>query len=170
MDENADLVKITMRLNFSLQRQWLIGEREEKKDLITKQLNLEASATSDLVARYQTATSDLISKVRIWEKIEKKQEDKRKKAEIEQERRNVKEMINSQTTKLKKLMSRRWKAVTKMMKESETQNRQRRPLQKFSSIQSAAGVSSLWSSFEGNDQADDFDELIRNARSMISFI
>ena len=76
-------------------------------------------------------------------------------------------MINNQTTKLKKLMSRRWKAVTKMMKESETQNRQRRPLQKFSSIQSAAGVSSLWSSFEENDEAEDFDELIRNARSMI---
>ena len=56
--ENADLVK------FSLRRQWILGKWEEKEDLITKQLNLEASATSDLVARYQSATSDLISKVK----------------------------------------------------------------------------------------------------------
>ena len=115
--ENADLVKLTMRLKFSLRRQWLLGKWEDKEDLITKQLNLEASATSDLVARYQTATSDLISKVRIWEKIEKKQEEIRRKSEAEQEKRNMTDLnrnfqdvlrieINDQTTKLKSEMNR----------------------------------------------------------------
>ena len=82
-------------------------------DLVTKQLNLEASATSDLVARYQTATSDLISKVRIWEKIEKKQEEMRRKGEAEEEkrsitdlRRNFQDVISDQTMKLRADMTR----------------------------------------------------------------
>ena len=56
---------------------------------IQKQNTLEASATSDL-----------ISKARIWEKVEKKQEDSRKKGETEEERRNLKDMINDQTNKI----------------------------------------------------------------------
>merc|ERR1712037_566293 len=61
----------------------LTSENIKKKD------HLEASATSDL-----------ISKARIWEKIEKKQEYSRKKGETEEERRNLKDMINDQTNKL----------------------------------------------------------------------
>ena len=160
--ENADLWKLSMRLRYILET-----ERHYMQKRKGKEQTIDSVITKQ--SHFNPFSNDLISKGKIWEKIEKKQEDKRKKAEIEQERRNVKEMINSQTTKLKKLMSRRWKAVTKMMKESETQNRQRRPLQKFSSIQSA-GMSSVWSSFEENDEADDFDELIRNARSMMTFI
>ena len=159
--ENADLWKLSMRLKYILETerhymQKRKGREQTIDSLITKQSHFNPFSSSDL-----------ISKSKIWEKIEKKQEDNQKKAEIEQERKNVKEMINSQTTKLKKLMSRRWKAVTKMMKESETQNRPRRALHKFSSIHSA-GVSSVWSSFEENDEAEDFDELIQNARSMIT--
>ena len=159
--QNADLWKLSMRLKYILETERHYMQKRKGREqmidsLITKQSHFNPFSSSDL-----------ISKSKIWEKIEKKQEDKRKKAEIEQERKNVKEMINSQTTKLKKLMSRRWKAVTKMMKESETQNRPRRALHKFSSIHSA-GVSSVWSSFEENDEAEDFDELIQNARSMIT--
>ena len=161
--ENADLWKLSMRLKYILETerhymQKRKGREQTIDSLITKQ------------SHFNPFSNDLISKGKIWEKIEKKQEDRRKKAEIEQERKNVKEMINSQTTKLKKLMSRRWKAVTKMMKESESQNQRRRPLQKFSSIHSVGnGISSVWSSFEENDEAEDFDELIQNARSMITY-
>ena len=42
----------------------------------------------------------LISKAKIWEKIEKKQEERRKKAELEEERRNIKDLIDSQTKTL----------------------------------------------------------------------
>ena len=90
--ENADLRKLTMRLRFILQMERLIMKNEENKELdmwITKEGNLEASATSDL-----------ISKARIWEKIEKKQEECRKRGESEQERRSIKDLINEQTAKL----------------------------------------------------------------------
>ena len=159
--ENADLWKLSMRLKYILETERHYMQKRKGRELAIDSLITKQS-------HFNPFSNDLISKGKIWEKIEKKQEDRRKKAEIEQERKNVKEMINSQTTKLKKLMSRRWKAVTKMMKESETQNRGRRPLQKFSSIHSA-GVSSVWSSFEENDEAEDFDELIQNARSMITY-
>lgn len=65
------------------------GENKELDKWITKERNFEASATSDL-----------ISKARIWEKIEKKQEESRKRGESEQERRSIKELINDQTAKL----------------------------------------------------------------------
>ena len=49
-------------------------------------------------------TSEKIQKqgfhLRIWEKVEKKLEDNRKKGETEEERRNLKDMINDQTNKL----------------------------------------------------------------------
>ena len=71
--KNADLRKLTMRLRFILQMERLIMKNEGKKELdrwITKEGNFEASATRGL-----------ISKARIWEKIEKKQEECRKRGE-----------------------------------------------------------------------------------------
>ena len=59
--ENADLRKLTMRLKFILQMEQLTMKNGENKELdmyIYKKDKLEASATSDL-----------ISKARIWEKI-----------------------------------------------------------------------------------------------------
>ena len=91
--ENADLRKLTMRLKFILAMERLaMKKRKDEKltDTIQKRGHLEASATSDL-----------ISKERIWEKVEKKQEDSRKKGETEEERRNLKDMINDQTNKLR---------------------------------------------------------------------
>ena len=92
--ENADLRKLTMRLKFILAMERVAMKNRKDKTLtsekIPKQGHLEASATSDL-----------ISKARIWEKVEKKQEDSRKKCETEEERRNLKDMINDQTNKLK---------------------------------------------------------------------
>ena len=92
--ENADLRKLTMRLKFILAMERLAMKNKKNKaltsDTIEKQNNLlEASATTDL-----------ISKARIWEKIEKKQEECRKRGESEQERRSIKDLINEQTAKL----------------------------------------------------------------------
>ena len=92
--ENADLRKLTMRLKFILAMERVAMKNNKNikpltSDKIEKQGHLEASATSDL-----------ISKERIWEKVEKKQEDSRKKGENEEERRNLKDMINDQTNKL----------------------------------------------------------------------
>ena len=92
--ENADLRKLTMRLKFILAMERVAMKKYNKiepliSEKIQKQDHLEASATSDL-----------ISKARIWEKIEKKQEYSRKKGETEEERRNLTDMINDQTNKL----------------------------------------------------------------------
>ena len=90
--ENADLRKLTMRLKFILMMERLNmkkGHNEKLDDKITKG-KLEASTTSDL-----------ISTVRIWEKVEKKIEESRKKGEQERERRSMKDLINDQTEKLR---------------------------------------------------------------------
>ena len=157
-----DLVKLTMRLKFSLQRQWLIGKKEERRHLITKQLNLEASATSDLVARYQTATSDLISKVRIWEKIEKKQEEIRRKGEAEEEKRNItdlrrnfQDVISDQTTKLRAEMTRGRKSEEDEFGEL------------FSYMKSIMKKQEVQMSTKSVEQKEDqFGELFRNIKSL----
>ena len=90
--ENADLCKLTMSLNFILEMEWLArknGENKELDDRIKKERNLEASVTSNL-----------ISTTRIWEKIEKKQEEIRKRGEVEEEMKNIKALISDQTGKL----------------------------------------------------------------------
>ena len=91
--ENADLRKLTMRLRFILMMERLTmkkGQNKEKLDNKIRKAKLEASTTSDL-----------ISKVRIWEKVEKKIEESRKKGEQELERRSIKDLINDQTAKLR---------------------------------------------------------------------
>ena len=90
--ENADLCKLTMSLNFILEMERLArnnGENKELDDRIKKERNLEASVTSNL-----------ISTTRIWEKIEKKQEEIRKRGEVEEEMKNIKALISDQTGKL----------------------------------------------------------------------
>ena len=91
--ENADLRKLTMRLKFILMMERLTmkkGHNKEKLDDQIKKGKLEASTTSDL-----------ISKVRIWEKVEKKIEESRKRGEQERERKSMKDLINDQTEKLR---------------------------------------------------------------------
>ena len=90
--ENADLRKLTMRLKFILEMERLArknGENKKLNDRIKKERNLEASVTSDL-----------ISTTRIWEKMEKKEEEMRKRGEAEEEMRSIKALINEQTGKL----------------------------------------------------------------------
>ena len=120
--ENADLLKLTMRLKFSLRREWLATNRNrEKRDPLTKQVDKELSATSSLVARYQATTSNLISKERVWEK------EKRKKWEAEEERRNIEKLMKKQTQQLTASLNsimvhvqRTSERVTELSKEVET--------------------------------------------------
>ena len=120
--ENADLLKLTMRLKFSLRREWLATNRNrEKRDPLTKQVDKETSATSSLVARYQATTSNLISKERVWEKVEKK------KWEAEEERRNIEKLMKKQTQQLTASLNsimvhvqRTSERVTELSKEVET--------------------------------------------------
>ena len=120
--ENADLLKLTMRLKFSLRREWLATNRNrEKRDPLTKQVDKELSATSSLVARYQATTSNLISKERVWEKVEKK------KWEAEEERRNIEKLMKKQTQQLTASLNsimvhvqRTSERVTELSKEVET--------------------------------------------------
>ena len=91
--ENADLRKLTMRLKFILMMERLTMKKKQKKEKLDDQIKkgkLEASTTSDL-----------ISKVRIWEKVEKKIEESRKRGEQERERKSMKDLINDQTEKLR---------------------------------------------------------------------
>ena len=91
--ENADLRKLTMRLKFILMMERLTMKKKQKKEKLDDQIKkgkLEASTTSDL-----------ISKVRIWEKVEKKIEESRKRGEQERERKSMKDLISDQTEKLR---------------------------------------------------------------------
>ena len=62
-----------------------------------------------------SVTNDLISKEKIWSKIERKQEDQRKKAEVEQEKKDLKENINDQTKRVKEHINDQTKRVLKSM-------------------------------------------------------
>merc|ERR1712037_567347 len=93
--ENADLRKLTMRLKFILAMERLAMKNKKNKVLTSDRIEKENNLLE------ASATSDLISVARIWEKIEKKQEDSRKKGETEEERKNLKNLINDQTHKLR---------------------------------------------------------------------
>ena len=90
-------------------------------------MDKETSATSKLVAKYQATTSDLISKERIWEKVEKKQKEKMRKWEAEEEWRNIEELMSKQTQQLTSSLNsimvhvqRTSDRVTELSKEIET--------------------------------------------------
>ena len=115
--ENADLRKLTMRLKYILaMERHKYQKRKRNNDkkpkpldpVITKQAHLEMSITNDL-----------ISKEKIWKKIERKQEDQRRKAEA-CSKKDMKEIINDQTKSLLKNI----KSTRKQSeKEKETDNR-----------------------------------------------
>ena len=90
--EDADLRKLSMRLKFVLEM-----ERHYIHKVKTQMIEPKITRKSHFELPY---TNDLISKAKIWEKIEKKQEERRKKAELEEERRNIKDLIDSQTKTL----------------------------------------------------------------------
>ena len=90
--EDADLRKLSMRLKFVLEM-----ERHYIHKMKTQVIDPKITRKSHFELPY---TNDLISKAKIWEKIEKKQEERRKKAELEEERRNIKDLIDSQTKTL----------------------------------------------------------------------
>ena len=90
--EDADLRKLSMRLKFVLEM-----ERHYIHKMKTQVIDPKITRKSHFELPY---TNDLISKAKIWEKIEKKQEERRKKAELEEERRNIKDLIDGQTKTL----------------------------------------------------------------------
>ena len=102
-----------------------------------------------------SVTNDLISKEKIWEKIERKQEDQRRKAEVEQEKKDMKEHINDQTKRVLKNISMQKRKVSK--KESEKRNSRR----KFNQ--------SVQSSFE-YDEDKEHGELIQKFELIMSHI
>ena len=102
--ENADLRKLTMRLKFILAMERLAMKKQSNS--CTKRISCTKKSDSDFTKIHKqgnlaaSATSDLISEARIWEKVEKKIEDNRKKGETEEERKVLKDLINEQTHKL----------------------------------------------------------------------
>ena len=102
--ENADLRKLTMRLKFILAMERLAMKKQNNS--CTKRISCTKKSDADFTKIHKqgnlaaSATSDLISEARIWEKVEKKIEDNRKKGETEEERKVLKDLINEQTHKL----------------------------------------------------------------------
>ena len=160
--ENADLRKLTMRLKFILQMERHSAQKRQKKPLnkcIKKSPNFE-----------MPATSDLISKARIWEKIEKKQEDIRKRGEAEEERRSMKELIHQQTMKLKTMINKRAKLSLQRSRDEREENRQ----PKFSTISTFSRKESGWMNTEQSlgleNEEDDFGELFNNVKSIMAHV
>ena len=99
--QDADLRKLSMRLRYILAmerwRQWT-GEKKKTRLLQIKK------------HREIAVTNDLISKAKIWEKIEKKQEERRQKGEAEQEKQEMKEFVkeqhSNQTRRIQDLLQR----------------------------------------------------------------
>ena len=85
-----------MRLKFVL-------EMERHQTHKKREINTKITRRSHFELPY---TNDLISKAKIWEKIEKKQEERRKRAELEEERRNIKNLIDNQTKSLEDMLIR----------------------------------------------------------------
>ena len=94
--EDADLRKLSMRLKFVL-------EMERHQTHKKREINAKITRRSHFELPY---TNDLISKAKIWEKIEKKQEERRKRAELDEERRNIKNLIDNQTKSLEEMLIR----------------------------------------------------------------
>ena len=94
--EDADLRKLSMRLKFVL-------EMERHQTHKKREINTKITRRSHFELPY---TNDLISKAKIWEKIEKKQEERRKRAELDEERRNIKNLIDNQTKSLEEMLIR----------------------------------------------------------------
>ena len=72
-----------MRLKFVLEM-----ERHHIRKIITRPIETTITKKSLIQLPH---TNDLVSKAKIWEMIEKKQKQRRKKAEIEEKRRNIKD-------------------------------------------------------------------------------
>ena len=107
--ENADLLKLSMRLRYILAM-----ERGSLNSFMKRCFDLSEDKETFLHIkknREMAVTNDLISKAKIWEKIEKKQEERRQKGEAEQEKLELKEFMKeqnwSQTRKLKNLLVRK---------------------------------------------------------------
>ena len=169
---NADLRKLTMRLKFILQMERHSAQKRQKKPLnkcIKKSPNFE-----------MPATSDLISKARIWEKIAKKQEDSRKRGEAEEERRSIKELIHQQTMKLKTMINKRGKLSLRRARDERDEKRQ----PKFSTMSTFNRRESNMSMFNKREsgwfnvdhsltlenEEDEFGELFNNVRSIMAHV
>ena len=170
--DNADLRKLTMRLKFILQMERHSAQKRQKKPLnkcIKKSPNFE-----------MPATSDLISKARIWEKIAKKQEDSRKRGEAEEERRSMKELIHQQTMKLKTMINKRGKLSIRRAREEREDNRQPRlsttsPFnRRESTLSTFSRRESAWTNVDHSlsleNEEDEFGELFTNVKSIMAHV
>ena len=157
----ADLRKLKMRLKFILMMERNarkdLREKEDKKDsVITKQSSFELPGTNDL-----------ISKAKIWEKIEKKQEESRKKSEGEKEWKNMKDLIKGQTRKLKDVMYRprkaqdHWRSLKTNLEGIERKNTS-------ATLKRNKTKGELFTSQEmDNDGDEDFSKLLKNVETIM---
>ena len=151
--ENADLRKLTMRLKFILAMERLAMKNKKNKTLTSDRIEKENNLLE------ASATSDLISIARIWEKMEKKQEDSRKKGETEEERRNLKDMINDQTQKLRTEINHQ---TTKLKSEM---NRRGRPA---SFARGSSQQNEYRRTMSGKHEDNEFRELFDNMKSLMA--
>ena len=115
--DNADLRKLAMRLKFVLviERVNLKNYNVLTSERIEKPSKKGHSTKSDMISK--EIFFDGTSKAMIWEMVEKKQEDIKKKGETEEERKQLKDMIHNQTLKLKSLTSNVESLLTQMKKQ-----------------------------------------------------
>ena len=100
--ENADIRKLAMRLKYVLQLEdtWnstknivFLGNRNVKPELM-KEIRKEY-ISNDVLA------TDLVSKAKIWEKVERKQEEAKRKADMEEQAATLKKFIEEKVDSLK---------------------------------------------------------------------
>ena len=104
--ENADLNKLTMKIKYTL---------EMEKNYIEKRPNKQKKRKPFVTKRSQYKVSlqnDLISMERIWEKVERKQDESRRRAEVGQEQKSLRETIHEQTKRLQKLVEKSLDEIT----------------------------------------------------------
>ena len=93
--------------------------------------------------RIMAVTNDLISKAKICEMIDKKQEERRRKSELEQEKRDQSALVHEQTRKIKEFISTKQGITEKVLTKREIQ---------------------------GNRSFGDNDELAKNIKVILSYM
>ena len=112
--QNADLLKLDMRLRYILAQERGHLNRFVKRWEQRKDVDEKGTTTIEIKKQNEMAvTNDLISKAKIWEKVEKKREERRRRSELDQEKRELKELIRDQTKKLKEFLSKRRRTTEK---------------------------------------------------------
>ena len=160
--QNADLLKLKFRLRYILaqERGHLMQMVEQRKVGKDKESNIIQIKKQHEMAK----TNDLISKAKIWEKVEKKREERRLRTEHQQEQLDQKKLIHDQTRKIKEMLSKRRRIQERPEgKVTNTSHRIRRP--SFSSVHERPTKTT---SFESDD--DDISELTHSVAEMLKYM